>query len=60
MLPTFSTMVVVPVRIASRAATMTMRVRSSPSRRLPGETGRRAVFGNPKSSLKPRSITADM
>jgi hypothetical protein len=60
MLPTFSTIVVVPVRIASSAATLTMSSRSPPSSRLAGETGRRVVFGNPKSSLKPRAMTALM
>ena len=57
---TFSTIVVVPVRIASSAATLTISVFSSPWSRLAGRTARRAEFGNPKSSLKPRSSTAAM
>ena len=58
--PAFSTIVVVPVRIASSAATVTISVFSSPCRRLAGRTARRAEFGKPKSSLKPRSSTAPM
>ena len=58
--PTFSTMVVVPVRIASSAATVTISVPSSPLRRLAGWIAKCAEFGNPKSSLKPRSRTAAM
>ena len=58
--PVYSTMVVVPVQIASSAATCTMRLPSSPSSRLAGEIARPAVFGKPKSSLKPRAITARM
>ena len=46
--------------MASSAATCTMRLPSSPSRRLPGETARLAVLGKPKSSLKPRATTARM
>ena len=60
MFPVYSTMVVVPVRRASSAATCTMRLPSSPSRRLAGEIARFAVFGKPKSSLKPRAMTARM
>jgi len=53
--PTFSTMVVVPVRSASRAPMVTISVASSPLRRLAGRIARRAELGNPKSSLKPRA-----
>ena len=56
--PEFSTIVVVPVRIASKAPIVTISVPSSPCRRLAGRMARRAELGNPKSSLKPRSSVA--
>ena len=56
--PAFSTNVVVPVRIASSAPTVTISAASSPCSRLVGRTFSLAEFGKPKSSLKPRSSVA--
>ncbi len=54
----FSTIVVVPVRIASSAPIVIISVASSPRSRLAGRTASRAELGKPKSSLKPRSSVA--